>query len=170
MTQNINSKSLQGQHNHQGCVEHALQTAEQICLKKEVRLTGIRKNILKLICASHKAIGAYELLDLFREQDPKAKPVTIYRALDFLMEAGLVHKIESLNAFIACLQAETQHKSAILICELCKNAYEIDATPVYESLYSLSETVQFKPQCLTLELHGLCVNCRKKEIKNELDH
>ena len=162
MQQNINSKAaIQGRHNHRGCVDHALQTAEQICLKKDVRLTAIRKNVLELICANHKAIGAYELLDLFRAQDPKAKPVTIYRALDFLMEAGLVHKIESLNAFIGCLQAEAQHKSAILICDQCKNAYEIDATSVYESIFSLSEAVQFRPQYLTLELHGLCASCSK---------
>ncbi len=162
MQQNINSKAaIQGRHNHRGCVDHALQTAEQICLKKDVRLTAIRRNVLELICANHKAIGAYELLDLFRAQDPKAKPVTIYRALDFLMEAGLVHKIESLNAFIGCLQAEAQHKSAILICDQCKNAYEIDATSVYESIFSLSEAVQFRPQYLTLELHGLCASCSK---------
>lgn len=161
MTQNIDSKILQGQHNHQGCINHALQAAEQICIKNGVRLTAIRRHVLELICANHKAIGAYELLDLFRKHDPNAKPVTIYRALDFLMEAGLVHKIESLNAFIACLQAEAQHKSAILICDQCKNAYEIDATLVYDSLFSLSEAVQFKPQCLTLELHGLCASCQK---------
>ena len=161
MPKNIDSKNLQGRHNHRGCINHALQTAEQVCLKKDIRLTTIRKRVLELICANHKAIGAYELLDLFRQQDPKAKPVTIYRALDFLMEAGLVHKIESLNAFIACLQAETQHKSAILICDQCKNAYEINATSVYESLFALSETVQFEPQNLTLELHGLCANCKK---------
>lgn len=160
MTQNINSKRLQGTHRHRDCIEHALLTAEKICLEKNVRLTDIRKHVLELICANHKAIGAYELLDLFREQDAKAKPVTIYRALDFLMDAGLVHKIESLNAFIACLQAEAQHKSAILICDQCKNAYEMDASSVYESLFALSETVQFKPDCLTLELHGLCVSCQ----------
>ena len=142
-------------------IHQILQTAEQICLKNNVRLTDIRRHVLELICANHKAIGAYKLLDLFREQDPKAKPVTIYRALDFLMEAGLVHKIESLNAFIACLQAEHQHMSAILICDQCKNAYEIDATSAYESLFSLSEAVQFKPQCLTLELHGICASCQK---------
>ena len=161
MTQNIDSKILQGQHNHRSCVAHALQAAEKICSKNGERLTTIRKHVLELICSSHKAIGAYELLDLFRQHDPNAKPVTIYRALDFLMQVGLVHKIESLNAFIACLQAEVQHKSVILICDQCKNAYEIDATPVYESLFALSESVQFKPQCLTLELHGLCVSCQK---------
>ncbi|MCF7971760.1 MAG: transcriptional repressor [Methylococcaceae bacterium] len=159
MQDNINNKTVQHPHNHQGCMQHALQAAEQICGAKGMRLTAIRKRILELICASHKAIGAYELLDLFKLEDPKAKPVTIYRALDFLMEAGLAHKIESLNAFIGCLQAETPHKSAILICDNCKNAYEIDATAVYESLFTLSDSMQFKPQCLTLELHGLCVSC-----------
>ena len=159
MLETIDSKTVQQPHNHKGCMQHALQAAEQICTKKGVRLTAIRKRILELICTSHKAIGAYELLDLFKLEDPKAKPVTIYRALDFLMEAGLVHKIESLNAFIGCLQAEKQHKSVILICDNCKNAYEMDATAVYESLFALSESMQFKPHCLTLELHGLCASC-----------
>ncbi len=163
MRQPINQKTLQQSHDHRDCVAQTLQTAEQICLNKGLRLTPIRRHVLELISANHKAIGAYELLDLFRQQDPKAKPVTIYRALDFLIESGLVHKIESLNAFIACLQAGYQHKSAILICDQCQNAYEIDATSVYEKLFALSEAVQFKPQCLTLELHGLCANCRSSE-------
>ncbi|MDF1583471.1 MAG: transcriptional repressor [Methyloprofundus sp.] len=159
MSEAIDSKTIQQAHNHKSCMQHALKSAEQICTKKGVRLTVIRKRILELICTGHKAIGAYELLDLFKLEDPKAKPVTIYRALDFLMEAGLVHKIESLNAFIGCLQAEKQHKSVILICDNCKNAYELDATAVYDSLFALSESMQFKPKCLTLELHGLCASC-----------
>ncbi len=160
MPETIDNKAVQQPHNHKGCMQHALQAAEHICSQKGVRLTAIRKRILELICTSHKAIGAYELLDLFKLEDPKAKPVTIYRALDFLMATGLVHKIESLNAFIGCLQAEKQHKSVILICDNCKNAYEVDATAVYDSLFALSESMQFKPQCLTLELHGLCASCR----------
>ena len=160
MPETIDNKAVQQPHNHKGCMQHALQAAEHICTQKGVRLTAIRKRILELICTSHKAIGAYELLDLFKLEDPKAKPVTIYRALDFLMATGLVHKIESLNAFIGCLQAEKQHKSVILICDNCKNAYEVDATAVYDSLFALSESMQFKPQCLTLELHGLCASCR----------
>ena len=159
MLNNIDNKAVQQPHNHKSCMQHALQAAEHICSQKGVRLTTIRKRILELICTSHKAIGAYELLDLFKLEDPKAKPVTIYRALDFLMEAGLVHKIESLNAFIGCLQAEKQHKSVILICDNCKNAYEMDATAVYDNLFALSESMQFKPKCLTLELHGLCASC-----------
>lgn len=159
MDKPINEKTLQQPHNHQICMAQALRSAETVCVKKGIRLTSIRRRILELICASHKAIGAYELLDLFREQDSKAKPVTIYRALDFLMDAGLVHKIESLNAFIGCLQAETEHQTVILICDHCKNAYELDAAPVYQSLFAISKKIQFAPTSLTIELHGLCCSC-----------
>lgn len=141
-------------------MQHALQAAEKVCKDKGVRLTSIRKRILELICTSHKAMGAYNLLDLYKQEDLKAKPVTIYRALNFLMDVGLVHKIESLNAFIGCLQSEKQHQTAIFICDNCKNAYEIDASSVYENLFTLSQSLQFKPQKLTIELRGLCVNCR----------
>jgi len=160
MQENLDNKELQKPHNHNECRLHALKAAEKICLNKGVRLTDIRKRVLELVCTSHKAIGAYELLDLFKEEDPKAKPVTIYRALDFLMEVGLVHKIESLNAFIGCLQADKQHKTAILVCDNCKNAYELEAGAVYDALFILSQQAQFTPKNLTLELHGLCSECR----------
>ena len=159
MNKLVDEKALQQPHNHQLCMTQTLLSAEKICMDKGVRLTSIRRRILELICSSHKAIGAYELLDLFREEDLKAKPVTIYRALDFLMEVGLVHKIESLNAYIGCLQAETDHQSVILICDNCKNAYELDATPVYQSLFAMSKKIQFTPTALTIELHGLCFSC-----------
>lgn len=159
MTDKVNTTALKESHNHSTCMQHAIEAAEKICNDKGVRLTAIRKRILELICTSHKAIGAYELLDLFKQEDAKAKPVTIYRALDFLMDVGLVHKVESLNAFIGCLQSEKQHQTAILICDNCKNAYEVDATIVYENLLNISQDLQFKTQKLTIELCGLCVNC-----------
>jgi len=159
MTKLINEKMLQQPHNHQVCMAQSLRSAETVCVEKGMRLTAIRRRILELICASHKAMGAYELLDLFREENSKAKPVTIYRALAFLMDAGLVHKIESLNTFIGCLQAETKHQAVILICDQCKNAYELDAASVYQSLFAMSKKIQFTPVSLTIELHGLCCSC-----------
>jgi Fur family zinc uptake transcriptional regulator len=159
MNKRVDEKTVQEPHNHQLCMTQTLRTAEKVCLDKGVRLTSIRRRILELVCSSHKALGAYELLDLFREEDIKAKPVTIYRALDFLMEAGLVHKIESLNAFIGCMQAETQHETVILICDECKNAYELEATSVYQKIFTMSKKVQFTPTFLNIELHGLCVSC-----------
>jgi len=143
MKKRIDEKALQQPHNHQLCMAGTLLSAEKVCEDQGVRLTAIRRRILELVCSSHKAIGAYELLDLFQEEDAKAKPVTIYRALDFLMGVGLVHKIESLNAFIGCLQADTKHQSVILICDNCKNAYELDAKAVYQSVFEMGEKVQF---------------------------
>ncbi len=151
---------LQRTHNHQTCMTRAIGSAEKICKDKGVRFTATRRRILELICSGHKAVGAYELLDLFHKEDPKAQANTIYRALDFLMEIGLVHKIESLNAYIGCLQAKKQHQTVILICTHCKNAFELDATSVYQSLYAMSEENQFTPTALTIELHGLCASCR----------
>ncbi len=147
-------------HNHRDCIERTLQIAERICREKGLRLTQIRRHVLELVSDNHKAVGAYELLDLMRQKNPNAKPATVYRALDFLIESGLVHKIESLNAFIACLHAESRHQSAILICDQCQNAYEIEAADIYEKLFSMSEAVRFKPRWLTLELHGLCADCQ----------
>lgn len=155
----VSGTAVQRPHDHQLCMIQTLLSAEAICMDKGVRLTTIRRRVLELICSSHKAIGAYELLDLFREEDSKAKPITIYRALDFLMEVGLVHKIESLNAFIGCLQAETKHQSVILICDNCKNAFEIDATSIYQTIFLMSKRIQFTPASLTIELHGLCFSC-----------
>lgn len=159
MSKPINEQELQQPHNHKTCMAQALQSADKICAKKGIRLTPIRRRILELICTSHRAMGAYELLDLFREEDAKAKPVTIYRALDFLIGAGLIHKVESINAFIGCLHAEEQHQSVILICDQCKNAFELEASPVYDSLFKLSKSIQFKPTSLTMELHGICNAC-----------
>jgi len=155
----VDEKAVQQPHDHQLCMSQTLLSAEKICEDQGVRLTAIRRRILELVCSSHKAIGAYDLLDLFREEDLKAKPVTIYRALDFLIDVGLVHKIESLNAFIGCLQAEKKHQSVILICDNCKNAYELDAGPIYQSVFEMGENIQFTPSSLTIELHGLCASC-----------
>ncbi|MCH9698858.1 MAG: transcriptional repressor [Gammaproteobacteria bacterium] len=149
-------------HNHDDCMEHALQAAESICAGQNIRLTPIRKRILELICASHQAIGAYQLLDQLKLEDSKAKPATVYRALDFLMDAGLVHKVESLNAYIGCLTADKDHHSAILICKSCNNAFEIDAEVCYSDLFEKSRSFGFTPHELTLELRGVCVDCQAK--------
>lgn len=153
------SEHMMHRHNHADCMKHALQAAESICLTRNIRLTPARKRVLELICASHQAIGAYQLLDQLRQEAHTAKPATIYRALDFLMDAGLVHKVESLNAYIGCLSAEQDHHSAILICDHCHNAYEIDARHCYYNLYEKSKLLDFRPSQLILELHGTCMEC-----------
>ncbi len=147
-------------HNHQRCFEQAIKTAEKICNESGKRFTSQRKAILELICSSHKAIGAYELLEQFQKQDPKAKPITIYRNLEFLLENGLIHKIESLNAFIGCLDAGKHHHTAILICKVCHNAYEFIAEQAIQNLQEISMEHQFQTESLIIELHGYCASCQ----------
>ena len=163
----VDSEQMMHRHNHADCLKHVLQAAESICLARNIRLTQARKRVLELICASHQAIGAYQLLDQLKQHDQKAKPATIYRALDFLMDAGLVHKVESLNAYIGCLSADQSHHSAILICDHCHNAYEMDARHCYETLYDNSKSFGFKPSQVIIELHGVCQECAGKRETRE---
>ena len=90
-------------HNHNECVSEALITAEHLCIERGVQLTHIRYKVLELIWESHKAVKAYELLDRLKPLQQAAKPATIYRALDFLIEQGLIHRVESLNAFVGAV-------------------------------------------------------------------
>ncbi len=158
----VDSEQMMRRHNHSDCLKHVLQAAESICLARNIRLTQARKRVLELICASHQAIGAYQLLDQLKQQDNKAKPATIYRALDFLMDAGLVHKVESLNAYIGCLSADQNHHSAILICDHCHNAYEMDARHCYDALHDNSKSFGFKPSQVIIEMHGICKECSSR--------
>ncbi len=147
-------------HDHECCVNHALASAQAICNDKNIRLTPIRQRIFKLIWATHKAIGAYDLLAILQHENPNAKPVTIYRALDFLLNAGLIHKVASLNAFVGCANPETVHNAVLLICDCCKNAKEVAAQEIYEAICGVAKKNAFQPQQLTLELHGFCDNCQ----------
>lgn len=146
-------------HNHQHCISQALATADQICQDKNIRLTPIRRRILELIWSQHKAIGAYDLLKEIQLEMPHAKAVTIYRGLDFLLKAKLIHKVNSLNAFIGCALAEKNHPSILFICDSCQNTKEISAQTIDQSLIVLCEQQQFHSQQWILELHGYCKIC-----------
>jgi Fur family zinc uptake transcriptional regulator len=147
-------------HDHTNCINHAMEAAQTVCHDKNIRLTPIRQRIFELIWSNHKAVGAYDLLATLQQEDPKAKPVTIYRALDFLLDAGLIHKVASLNAFIGCSQPEITHHSVMLICDLCHDAKEVEAQEVYEAIFEIGKNNAFHPQQLTLELHGTCEDCQ----------
>ena len=97
-----------------------LTTAERICQSRGVRLTPQRETVLRLIAQQHGAISAYDLLDLLREIEPQAKPPTVYRGLEFLMEQGFIHKIESTNSYVVCHHVDNpSHISVMLICDNC---------------------------------------------------
>jgi len=149
------------EHDHKKCVSHALDTAEQLCLDRGVQLTAIRHQVLELIWGSHKAVKAYELLDRIKPLQSAAKPATIYRALDFLIEQGLIHRVESLNAFIGCSCSERQHEQLLLICNKCLDVEERSAANVMLALSEEIQQASFTVHSKALEIHGLCDKCKK---------
>ena len=113
-------------HDHKACQGEALERAELICAERGVRLTDTRKRVLELVWSGHKPLGAYDILDALRRERDGAAPPTVYRALEFLMGLGLIHRIESLNAFVGCTDPETPHRAQFLICDQCGTTAELN--------------------------------------------
>jgi Fur family zinc uptake transcriptional regulator len=135
---------------------------ERACQERGLRLTPIRARVLSLIADAGKPVKAYELLELVREQKGVGAdaPPTVYRALDFLMANGFVHKLESVNAFVACHHPNSdQHSVPFLICDRCHSAVELEDREVVAQLEARAKALGFQPQAQTLEVHGLCARC-----------
>lgn len=147
------------EHDHKKCVSQALSTAAQLCVVRGVQLTPIRQQVLELIWENHKAVKAYELLDRIKPQMGAAKPATIYRALDFLIEQGLIHRVESLNAFVGCRSSAHQHEQLLLICNHCQDVEERSAPEVMAALSCEIKQANFIAHSKAMEIHGLCAKC-----------
>ena len=135
---------------------------ERVCRQRGLRLTPIRANALRLIAAAGRPIKAYDLLDQMKATHDAAAPPTVYRALDFLLEHGFVHKLASINAFVGCHHpGGEQHAVPFLICDRCQSATELEDERIVESLDQRARAQGFVPQAQTLEVHGLCAACAK---------
>ena len=141
------------------CIENAVAEAERICSERGSRFTDLRRKILTMIWRGHKAVKAYDLLDQLATEGGSAKPPTVYRALDFLMEEGLVHKIESLNAYIGCPHPGGQHVSQFLICDRCETVEEVTSPELGAAVDATAKAAKFAVQRQTLEVHGTCKAC-----------
>ncbi|KAA0694340.1 transcriptional repressor [Halopseudomonas laoshanensis] len=148
-------------HDHDACVHDALAAAEHLCERAGVRFTALRKRVLELVWDSHKPLGAYDILDtLAREDGRRAAPPTVYRALDFLLEQGLVHRIASLNAFIGCASPEHRHQGQFLICRQCHIAIELDNSSIQDAIAASAKGFGFQVEGETVEITGLCAQCQ----------
>jgi Fur family zinc uptake transcriptional regulator len=150
-------------HDHDGCVRDALESAELHCRQSGARLTDIRRRTLELVWASHAPIGAYALLEKLREEGRIAQPPTIYRALDFLLEQGLIHRVERLNAFIGCPRPDRPHAVLLLLCKVCNRAAELDDLPVGRAIHKAADARGFTVSRQTLEIEGICEDCRTRK-------
>lgn len=147
-------------HNHEACVSQALTDARAICRQQNARLTPIRERVLELIWQSHKPLGAYDILAMLGTEGHNAAPPTVYRALDFLLQYGLVHRIASLNAFTGCTHAGEHHRGTFLICRECGNVLELDAPDVTRAVEAAAADVAFRPEEITMEVAGRCPRCQ----------
>lgn len=138
--------------------EAFLAEAEALVVRKGQRMTRIRRKVLRLLLESDGPAKAYDLLANL-DGEGAAKPPTIYRALDFLQETGLVHKIESLNAYVACGHTSHSHSAVFLICDTCHTAEELHAVATSNSLKSETRAAGFRMNRAVVEVRGTCRNC-----------
>jgi len=135
--------------------------AEALCAQRGQRLTPIRRKVLATLLGTHKPLGAYEIIERLALKGPRPAPITAYRALEFLRENGLVHRIESRNAFIACINNHDSGTMVVfLICENCGAVGEAPSAAVAETLFGAAKSAGFVPKTPVIEITGTCSHCR----------
>ncbi|SFB88995.1 Fur family transcriptional regulator, zinc uptake regulator [Marinospirillum celere] len=141
--------------------EHLMAEADELCLRKGLRLTPTRRRVLELIVDSPGGAKAYDLLDALTAENPSARPPTIYRAIDFLLSNGLIHRIESLNAYVSCTCPEHAQAYQLLICKTCGRVQELHEEDLDSQLETAAKRQGFKVHRKTIEVHGICHTCQQ---------
>ncbi|MCA0928259.1 Fur family transcriptional regulator [Ruegeria profundi] len=149
-------------HDHDTCVQTALGAAEAQCKKDGLRLTPVRRKVLEMLLQEHRALGAYAILDRLRDAGFGSQPPVAYRALDFLVQNGFVHKIERLNAFVACSHPGAEHSPAFMICRKCDAVAEAKSAPAKGILGAAARAVGFEIERTVVEAEGICPDCTEK--------
>ncbi|TAL02070.1 MAG: transcriptional repressor [Rhodospirillaceae bacterium] len=150
-------------HNHDRCAVQALARAEALCDAKRLRFTSVRRRVLATVWASHAPIGAYDILAQLNAGGGRNAPMAVYRALDFLLAHGLVHRVASLNAFVGCAHPGEAHShklgSQLLICRACGSVVEFDGRAVSAAVARAAPGFAIESE--VIEISGLCPHCRR---------
>lgn len=147
-------------HDHAHCAHDALERAEALTKATGARLTPVRRRVLEILLEEHKALGAYDVLARLTTDGFGNQPPVAYRALDFLVEQGLAHRIQRLNAFTACVHMGEDHAPAFLICRVCNTVAEAEASTARRSLEAEAARAGFRVERTTIEALGLCPSCQ----------
>ncbi|MEL7091256.1 MAG: transcriptional repressor [Pseudomonadota bacterium] len=147
-------------HDHADCIASTMAHAEAVCAEKKLRLTPVRRRTLEILLDEHRALGAYDILEILGKEGLGTAPPVAYRALDFLTSAGFAHKIEGLNAYIACAHLGSDHAPAFLICTKCKTVAEADTPTDTGRLAEAARTTGFAIERTVIEALGLCPACQ----------
>ena len=148
------------EHDHGHCSAQAIARAEALCTAREARLTPLRRQVLEVLAESHQPLGAYDVMDRLARRGPPRAPITVYRALEFLTDNGLVHRIESRNAFLACINDHEDGAPVVfLICERCGAVGEAPSAEVTKTLAAAAKRAGFTPKAPVIEITGVCSHC-----------
>ena len=150
-----------GQHNHAECISNGLDLVATQCRTAGLKFTTVRRRVLEMLLAEHRAHGAYEILDNLRAEGLGSQPPVSYRALEFLVKNGFAHKIERLNAFIACTHLAENHAPVFLICRACDSIAEIYTDLTRGVLGRAAKTVGFQIERTAVEVEGICTTCQE---------
>jgi Fur family transcriptional regulator, zinc uptake regulator len=149
-------------HDHRRCRSNALAAAQAVCAERGLRLTPARRFVLETLLESHRAMTAYELLDRLRAAGLGSQPPVAYRALDFLVGLGFVHRIEGLGAFVACTGGRAAHPAAFMVCRGCRTVAEIADVAAIPALAAAGGAAGFEVERVVIEAVGLCARCREQ--------
>ena len=147
-------------HDHANCMTEALSRAEQLCRQRGVRLTQQRKRVLEIVWEHHAPIGAYEILERLAESGNRPAPITVYRALEFLLAQGLAHRIATRNAYVGCSTPDAVHGRHFLICRSCQGVAELKDQLLEQAIAESGSRRGFFIENEQLEMEGLCSHCQ----------
>lgn len=159
-----NSRLAYQSHDHQRCINAAISQAEILCKSRNARLTPIRRDVLKVIWQSHQPLGAYAIAEKLNEStERRILAPTVYRAIEFLTELGLIHRIASLNAYMGCPFPGSEHSDFFMICRKCGGAAECSAEGINSVIADIARRANFQLESQSLEISGLCSQCQEPE-------
>lgn len=152
-------------HDHADCIAQNMAQVEEHCAQARLQLTPVRRRVLEILLQEHRALGAYDILDRLRVEGLGSQPPVAYRALDFLVSHGFAHKIERLNAFVACAHPGEIHDPAFLICRKCDAVAEANTKTEQGQLGSSAKIAGFQIERAVIEAEGVCPNCKEDRVK-----
>ncbi len=147
---------------HTSELDELARFADALCSERGLSFTPLRRDVYELVCRHHTPVGAYDLLDELKIHRRKAAPVTVYRALDFLVGIGLVHRISALNAYTACHRHAPGHGGLLLVCGDCSNVIELEDQRLEQRISQTAADVKFQTSTDLVEVRGLCQECRAR--------
>ncbi|APG49099.1 Fur family transcriptional regulator [Phaeobacter porticola] len=150
-------------HDHSHCISDGIAVADAHCRKHGLQFTPVRRRVLEILLQAHRAMGAYDLLDILRTEGLGSQPPVAYRALDFLVKNGFAHKIERLNAFVACSHSGDDHTPIFMICRSCNMVAEAPSQTTKGRLGVAARETGFLIERTVMEAEGLCPKCQKSE-------